>query len=67
MKKYLYDVDVRFVVFINVGAIHFVVFEPLDVGLKVTHDHDTIKPHIIHIGHSLVHGTLDHRLCQNPV
>lgn len=64
---YLYDVNVWIFVFIFKGAIDLIVFEPLNVGLEVTHDHFTFKLHVIQVGHSLVHGTVNHRLCQNPV
>lgn len=69
LKKclYLYDVNVWIFVFIFKWAIDLVVFEPLNVGLEVTHDHFTFKLHVIHVGHSLVHGTVNHWLCQNPV
>jgi hypothetical protein len=63
VSTYLYDVDVRLLVLVSEGATDLVVFEPLDVRLKVTHDHFTFKFHIVPVRCGLVNGALDDRLC----
>ena len=63
----MYDSDIGFSVFCDVGVVDLVVFEPLEVWVKVT-KHDLAREHrcVAH-GNCLVLGSLNDRFVRQTL